>query len=344
LPIACSNVTVVGMTLPLLVLNTTSYNNFTLYLLGVHTGPPCIQLRSFLESLASQYNFTLVWIPIDVNRSELLRNAVYYLESAGLSPGVPITLVYCNSKLVAVVEGAVLDSTFWLKVMNCSSRGVKVYYGTHLVKVVRSSSTTTAFTYSLAPLIVAALTDSLNPVGLSIYGLLMILCVNTKRKCYKEALTFLIAYTGAHLALGGLLSSLGSSKIYSLIGAAAASFMIVASLRPTERIRRLASFASDKLSKAALRKSSVFLVGAAAGTVSMSPCVVGAYLSAMSMISTMPPESKPLAFALYALAYSAPVVALTLLIHKGKRFVETRTLVLVLATLSLALSLYTLFI
>ncbi|UXD22299.1 hypothetical protein IPA_03320 [Ignicoccus pacificus DSM 13166] len=341
MPIACSNATVVGLSIPIIMLNMTSYSNFTLYLLGIHNGPPCLHLKAFLGNLSSQYNFTLVWIPVDLNHTKLLNVATKYLEEAGLIPGVPITLVYCKSKLVAVVEGAVLDTKFWLNVMNCSSKGVKVYYGNQLVDIITSNVTSKAPPPKIVPIIIAALTDSLNPVGLSIYGLLMILCVNVRKRCYKEALAFLVAYTGAHMALGGVLSTLGASKIYSVIGMGAASFMIVASLKPTEKLKKAASFAAQKLSRAVLKKSSVFLVGAAASTISMSPCVVGAYLSAMGMISSLPPELRLPVLALYALIYSTPVILLTILIHKGKKFVETRTLILILASISLILSVYT---
>ncbi len=339
MPLACSNVSVIGTALTLLLLNGT-YHNFTLYLLGVNSGPPCLHLKSFLETLSKQYDFKLIWIPVDQNKTKLLSLATEILTSAGVIPGVPITLVYCNKTLVAVVEGAVLDANFWLKdVMKCTNV-TRVYYGNKLVATLNVTSLGTV-PIDVIPLITAMIVDSLNPVGLTILGLLMILCVNKKGKCYKELIVFTIAYVSAHLLLGRLLGTLGASKLYSLIGMAAALFMIAASLKPTNSLRKAASFMSDKLSKLVLKGGSVFLVGAASSTVAMSPCVVGAYLSATSLISKMPPYLELYLWALYAVIYSLPVILLGFFIHKGKSFIEPRKMILILATISFVLSLYT---
>ena len=340
--LTCSNVSAVGVNLGNLTLNLSASINVTLYLLGISTGAPCLHLKAFLSSLSALYGFKLVWIPIDKVHSPLLSRAVSILSAAGMVPAVPITLVIRDNKTVAVVEGEVLDKGFWLRLLNATpaKNVVEVYLGTKLVKVIKNAKSQ-GYGH-LLPILAAALTDSLNPIGLTILSVVMVYCVSTKGKCYREAALFLASYVLAHMTLGFVLSNLPISSLYPALGVLIASLVIAMTVRPTKRVRKIFGGLSNKLSVMALKGASVALIGAAAGSVAMSPCVVGAFLSAMSMLGSLPPSQRLGYLIIYALIYPVPALIVTILVHRGKSFVEPRKMITVLASISLALSLYSL--
>ena len=343
--LACSNVSIIGLNNITLVASTLT--NVTLYLLGISTGHPCLLLKAFLSNLSSTYGFHLVWIPIDKVQSPMLSKATLMLLKAGLSPAVPITIVTVRNNTVAVVEGAVLDKGFWLKLVSSgnATKGVKVYLGTKLIGVVNTSilrESIQAKSFDPLPLIIAAFTDSLNPVGLTILGLIVLYCVNTKKKCYKEASLAILSYVAAHMTLGLTLSSLPASSFYPVLGVVIASIVIIFTLKPNKRAMKVLNNISNKLSVAALRGGSVVLIGAAAGSIAMSPCVVGAFLSAMSTIGSVPFPQKLYYLLLYMVIYPIPAISVVLAIHKGKGLIKPRRLILILASLSLVLSFYSL--
>jgi cytochrome c biogenesis protein CcdA len=90
------------------------------------------------------------------------------------------------------------------------------------------------------------------------------------------------------------------------------------------------------LSKLALRRESPFVLGALAGTVGMSPCVVGTFLTAVSAIGK---SGQTIVWAYYALIYATTPVLIAWALHSGKKIDPTKFIV-ALATFSLFVSVY----
>lgn len=327
----CSNVTspVASLGTPLSSLFLNTLSNYTVYIYGITNGVPCKEMKAFLERLSSEYGFKVVWVPLDRGVPQNA-TAVKVAESFGL-PYVPIEGVYCNKKLVAVVVGDVENVTFWIQEVFKCTNFTRVYKGTKLVGIYKSGKVSFPFF-----VLVLAVIDSLNPIGLTIFVLFMMVCLNTKRRCWKEALEFVIAYASAHVALGALLSVLPTSPYYPIVGIVVSLTIIVAALKPNPKLRKLLSAASGYLSKLALRKESPPILGALAGTVGMSPCVLGSFLTASSAIG----ESGQLVlWTYYALIYAMTPILIAYALHLGRK-VEPTKLIVSLATISFFVSLY----
>ena len=329
--LVCSNVTSPAAfpetSLSSLFLNALS--NYTVYIYGITNGIPCKEMRAFLERLSGEYGFRVVWVPLDrgVPRNA---TAVKVAESFGL-PYVPIEGVYCNKKLVAVVVGDVENTTFWIQDVFKCTNFTRVYRGTKLVGIYKGGKESFPF-FVLA----LAAIDSLNPIGLTIFMLFMMVCLNAKGRCWKEALEFVVAYVGAHVTLGAALSALPASPYYPIVGMAVSLVIIVAALRPNPKLRKLLSAASGYLSRLALRRESPLILGALAGTLGMSPCVLGSFLTASSVIGE---SGQLMLWAYYALIYATTPVLIAYALHSGKRL-EPAKLIVALATFSFFVSLY----
>ncbi|ALU12143.1 hypothetical protein EYM_00800 [Ignicoccus islandicus DSM 13165] len=340
--VVCSNVSVKALVT--LINVTLLANNVTVYLIGVSNGPPCIEMKNYLELLSNRYGFKLVWLPIDkVGNVEPVPKVSELIERSGLPFQVPVSAVYCNDTLRYLVIGLVKDDAFWYSLMNCSGTSeIKVFYGEKLWSVVARNGLNET-TINLVPLLVSMTIDSLNPVGLAVFSLLNAVYLKSDRKEYwKAVLKFVIAYSTAHIALGTMLAQVSANKIYSIIGIIAASIMIVLSAKPWRRLSKFFGTLSSKLSRMALSRASPVLIGIFASTIAMSPCVIGAYLSAISFVSSLPPTLRIPLFTLYAIVYSIPPLLVAFVSNRLAMKLNTRYVILVLATLSLLLSIYSL--
>ncbi len=340
----CSNVTVKALVTLLNV--TLLYHNVTVYLIGVSNGPPCLKMKAYLQDLSSRYGFKLIWIPIDLKGSvEPVPKVTKLIEESDLPFQVPVSAVYCGRNLTSIVIGLVEDDLFWSKLLQCNVTGpsVRIYYGEKLVNSV-SLQRRSVKSFNLYPFLVSAIVDSLNPVGLAIFSLVNAIYLRLDRKRYwKTVIEFLLAYSIAHVALGSLLAQIKASRIYSIIGAVTASLMIAASIKPWSKLRPIVSAASSKLSKMVLSSASPIVIGALSSTIAMSPCVLGAYLSAVSFLSSLPFPLRFQLTLLYLLIYSIPPLTLAFVSTKLAKKLNTRQMILVLATISLILSLYSLY-
>ena len=338
--IACSNVTIHALTL---INATLLLNNVTVYLIGVSKGVPCLQMKSYLETLSSLYGFKFVWIPIDkVGSTKPVAQISRVVDASGLPFEVPISAVYCNGTLSSVVIGLVEDARFWVRLLSCNkSNGINVYLGEKLIKRIGRLEVKNA-SINVFPFIISMLVDSLNPIGLAIFSLVSAVYLNRgRREFWRAVVEFEMAYSTFHVVLGSVLAQLGSSKVYSIIGIIAALSMIILSLRPW-KMGTLLNAASSRLSKMALSKASPLIIGALSSTVAMSPCVLGAYLSAVSFLSSLPLSQRIPLTALYWVVYSLPPLMVASISVKLARKLNARKTVLALATISLILSIYSL--
>ncbi|ABU82597.1 hypothetical protein [Ignicoccus hospitalis] len=326
--LACSNVSV-GASLPSPFVQAVlkDYSNYTLVIYGIDEGIPCIKLRTFLSDLSELYGFKVVWVSVSKGVPKNA-TAVSVAEDFGL-PYVPITGVYCGRKLVAVVVGDVENSTFWLEeVMKCTNV-TRVYEGQKLLGTWRPSARALN-----GPVLILALVDSLNPVGLMVFTFYILACKNVKKRCSWDALAFVVAYTFTHVALGVALSLVPASPYYPVIGAIVSLMVIVSSIKPNKKIRSLTAWASSTLNSLVLKRASPAVLGLLAGSVGTSPCVLGAFLSAASLIG-----NNLIMWGAYAMIYAAAPTVIFIIVNRGK-VVDPRKVVLPLATISLLISVY----
>ncbi len=331
--LVCSNVTAKGIPLgtSLNSLFLTTFSNMTVYIYGITHGLPCLHLKAYLENLALRYGFKLVWVPVDKGVPKNA-TAVKVAESFGV-PYVPVVGVYCGKHLVAVVVGDVENDTFWSDVVFRCTNATRVYYMNKFLGYYERKEAQKG-TAPYAVLSLAAI-DALNPIGLTIFILFLLACINTKERCWKEALEFVVSYAIAHMVFGLFLSAVPASPYYPVAGMAISAVIIAAALKPTPKLKKLLSAASGKLSKMALRRESPFVLGALAGTVGMSPCVLGTFLTAASAIGV---SGHLEIWLYYAAIYASVPLLIAYLVHRGRKLNPTKMIV-GLATFSFFVSL-----
>ncbi len=320
----CSNVSISAPSALLPPLNL----NATIYLYGISNGPPCLRMKSFLEGLEI-YGIKVIWVPLDKVKPNVTE-PLKVITSMGLPLEVPISAVYQDKRLKAIVIGDVENLTFWSQLLSSNWKGVKVYIGQRLVGTWKGR---TSFPFTALGL---AIIDGMGPIALMVFALYMALCKEIMGNCWKRALAFVATASVTRALMGLSLSSIPVSPYYPAIGAALALIILVNALRPTkslnEALRKFMGF-FEKLVK---NGASPFLLGLAVGSLGLSPCVVGAFLSASTLASGLPWGQRLVFWALYALVYSIPLTLAAKVIDK----VEIRKAVAVLASISLIISLY----
>lgn len=321
----CSNVSVSA---PLTLLPTLSFNA-TIYLYGISNGAPCLRMKSFLEGLEI-YGVKVIWVPLDKVRPNVTK-PLDIVTSMGLPLEVPLSAVYQNDTLKAIVIGDIENITFWNEILSSKWKGVRVYLGQKLIGT--WSGKRVSFPFTALGL---AIIDGLGPIALMVFALYLALCREVVGNCWGRALAFIATASVTRAVMGLTLSSLPVSPYYPAIGAILAFIILVNTLKPSKTVSKAINRFVSFFEKLVKNQASPFLLGLAVGSLGLSPCVVGAFLSASALASTLPFEQRLAFWALYAIVYSIPLALAAKVIEK----VELRKAIAVLASISLLISLY----
>ena len=324
LAMVCSNITILG---PSIFPQVPSFQNVTVYLYGVSTGTPCLRERAFLEKL-ELYGLKLIWIPLDKVKPNMTK-PLEIVSSLGVLK-VPISAVYVNGSLRAIVVGDVENVTFWEQITKKKYDGVAVYLGQKLIKVWKGGE---AFPFSALAL---ALLDGMGPIALLVFSLYMALCKQVVGNCLVRGALFVASAAFARAAMGFALSSMPASQLYPIIGAAFALIIFINSIKPTKTVTRFTSKMISFFEGLAKSVASPILLGLAVGSAALSPCVLGAFLSASAVANSLSPYQRLSFWLSYSVLYSRPFIVVAKLIEK----VEMRKLVAALALISFIVSTY----
>ncbi len=322
----CSNVSISG---PSLALVPTLSFNATIYLYGISTGIPCLKMKNFLKNL-NMYGVKVIWIPLDRVKPNVTK-PLDVVTSMGLPLEVPLSAVYQNGTLKAIVIGDIENITFWNELLSSKWKGVRVYLGQKLIGT--WSGKRVSFPFTALGL---AIIDGLGPIALMVFALYLALCREVVGNCWGRALAFIATASVTRAVMGLTLSSLPVSPYYPAIGAILAFIILVNALKPSKTVSKAISKFVSFFEKLVKNQASPFLLGLAVGSLGLSPCVVGAFLSASTVASTLPIGEKIVFWILYAILYSIPLGIAANIINK----VELRKAVAVLASISLIISLY----
>ncbi len=104
-------------------------NNYTLYIYGWRQCPHCHDLANYI--IEKNLNFTWFWIEEEVNNNLLKRLSNDYDFQAG----TPTVVLVVNGKPEAIIVGAVLEDSFWKKLINNPNGKLEVYIGMSLKSV-----------------------------------------------------------------------------------------------------------------------------------------------------------------------------------------------------------------
>ncbi|MDK2463804.1 MAG: hypothetical protein QI223_03395 [Candidatus Korarchaeota archaeon] len=341
----------VSLILGLSVVSAQGSVNFCLY--GSSSCPACVQLKKFLtEEFGSDVlRFNEVY-GNETNAEKLAR--IYDLAFPNLPAHeryIPVTGVFCNGRLVAVVVGVPeLDESFWREL---ASRRDGILLVLHNGTTIQSedpqlissleeifggaSSPTGPATRTAAevliPVTTAALADSVNPCTFSVFTALLLLSMSAggKRRSLSVGGAFIAAVFMAYYALG-----LGLIRVFStipwlkyavaILGLVVGSYEVITSLggsfksplpdplyRTTSRLVEWTSHAAS----VPLAFCAGLLI-----SVTLLPCSSGPYLVATSLLAGLPGYQRLALLGMYNTIFVTPLVLILLVVGLLERRVR----------------------
>lgn len=320
--------------------------NVKFYVYGSSRCPACSLLKTFLTEKFGKSSIVFNELVGNKSNAEVFISIydLVFPEVDKSHLAIPLTVVFVNDKVTAVVVGAYVSNDFWSNVLSNkegillvdpSGKTSRIYNQTieerleNLVKIPVQTGTTTNNKVSqqtknvLIPILVAASSDSINPCTFSVFTALLLLTmyVGGRRRMILNGLAFISAIYLAYYLLG-----LGLIKVFTSIpwlkyavialGLTVGSYEIYTSLggkfkSPLPKVfRETTSKLIDRVSSA----STAPLAFAAGLVISFTllPCSSGPYLVATSLIADFPFVEKLTLLGIYNLIFITPLVLILL--------------------------------
>ena len=214
---------------------------------GSHLCPACKSLESFFKEQGIPYVFR------DVSLNESYANDLYRIVSiAKLEAAVPTSAVMVNGRVVALVQGAILNADFWKNILNnkVSEGKVYIYYvvpgrGVN-VKFLENKSLINSLNnvvtggnivsegniglgLSVLPVLFSlAIADSINPCAIVFLAIIITsIAFTSKARRYAIALAYVLGVYSTYFTIGVGLSFILSTSKYLLIAVAIFGYSFV---------------------------------------------------------------------------------------------------------------------
>ncbi len=208
---------------------------------GSHLCPACMSLKKFLGNEGLPYVF------LDLVKNKKYASLFYELVSTvGLEAAVPTSAVIYEGRVVAVVQGAILDKEFWLSLINGSlakENSLQVWYPTAagvsvkeitnktIIETVNSivlESTSTheeigeaSFGMVFPVLLSLAVADSLNPCAMVFLAIIVTsIAFTSKAKKYATALAYVLGVYISYFLIGMGVSLILEASRFLLVAVA----------------------------------------------------------------------------------------------------------------------------